>query len=396
MQMGRTLPPAAAPLTLGDIVNGVGGLARGSRELERFRAELQGYFDVEQCFLVSSGKAAFTIILRSLHELYPDRNEVLIPAFTCYSVPASIMRAGLRVRLCDLDPRTLDFEETALRTALDSSNRLLAVVPTHLFGIPSRIDRVRALVGDRQVVVIEDAAQAMGGEYRGNKLGTLGDVGVVSLDRGKAFSTVAGGIILTQNQVIARQVAGHIDGLPSLSRKELLQLVIKALVISIFQHPSLFWIPKSLPFLQLGQTLYEPGFPMLRFSPFQAGLARGWKRRLAYFQKCRRENLRQFLSLGRVILDKIPRGVSGNIDLIRLPIIVEDRDTRQRLLKDGESRGLGITQTYPRAINGIYELKAYFDNTSYPGAEKISETLVTLPIHPFITMDDIRKIGNCI
>ncbi|PYX54276.1 MAG: aminotransferase DegT, partial [Acidobacteria bacterium] len=90
MRIGRTLPPAATPIDVGAIASGLCGLFRGQQELDRFELELKEYFGVRHCFLVSSGKAALTLILHALKELSPDRDEVLLPAFTCFSVPSSV------------------------------------------------------------------------------------------------------------------------------------------------------------------------------------------------------------------------------------------------------------------------------------------------------------------
>src|SRR5918996_2100330 len=118
MRIGRTLPPAAAPITVRGIVSGICGVVHGQKELDRFRSELKEHFGVNHCFLVSSGKAALTLILLALKDLFPGRDEVLIPAFTCYSVPSSIIRAGLRIRLCDLHLDGLDFDFAQLSAML--------------------------------------------------------------------------------------------------------------------------------------------------------------------------------------------------------------------------------------------------------------------------------------
>src|SRR5210317_1112301 len=118
MRIGRTLPPAASPIYIRNILNGFKGLLRGQQQIERFRSELKDFYGVKHCFLVSSGKAALTLILRALHDLYPDRDEVLIPAFICYSVPSAIVRAGLKVKLCDVNPDTLDFDYDQLKELL--------------------------------------------------------------------------------------------------------------------------------------------------------------------------------------------------------------------------------------------------------------------------------------
>ena len=144
MRIGRTLPPAAAPIGTGNLVSGFAALLGGQRELDRFQRELKEHFGVKHCFLVSSGQAAFTLILQTLRKLSPGRDEVLIPAFTCYSVPASIVRAGLRIRLCDVRPDRLDFDYAQL-SAIPTA-KVLAAVPTHLFGLPADVAGLRKLL----------------------------------------------------------------------------------------------------------------------------------------------------------------------------------------------------------------------------------------------------------
>src|SRR5713226_6542174 len=94
MRIGRTLPPAATPIGVREIVSGVCGIFRGRKELDRFRSELKEHFGVKHCFLVSSGKAAFTLILLALKELFPDRDEVLIPALPVIRFPHPLFAQG--------------------------------------------------------------------------------------------------------------------------------------------------------------------------------------------------------------------------------------------------------------------------------------------------------------
>ena len=113
MRIGRTLPPAAAPIGWKSLFSATSAIFSGELEVNRFSDELKEYFDKKHCFLVSSGKAALTLILNALKEQYPERDEVIIPAYTCYSVPSAIIRAGLKVKLCDTvaDSFAFDFEQ---------------------------------------------------------------------------------------------------------------------------------------------------------------------------------------------------------------------------------------------------------------------------------------------
>jgi len=110
MKIQRTIPPAAAPVDLMSILHGIAGFFMGKRYIKKVESEIKSYFGVNHVFLVSSGKAGLALILQALKSLHPERNEVLIPAYTCFSVPSAIIKAGLKVSLCDIDPSTLDFD----------------------------------------------------------------------------------------------------------------------------------------------------------------------------------------------------------------------------------------------------------------------------------------------
>lgn len=387
-RIGRTLSPAAAPISIKDILAGVVGLLHGNKEVTRFEEQLKDYYEVDHCFTVSSGKAALTLTLQALHDLSPERDEVLIPAYTCYSVPSAIVRAGLRVRLCDVSKATLDFDYERLEEELDNP-RLLAVVPTHLFGIPAHVERVKEMVRERGICVVEDAAQAMGAEWKGRKLGTAGDVGLFSLGRGKAFSTVEGGVILTDDAGIGRAIGKRLSSLEEYGSLEKLRLFVYALALVALTHPLLYWFPKSLPFLKLGETCFDPDFPVRKLSAFQAGLAKGWQKRIAALREIRANNAAKLSGYG-VLLMGVPG--DGLPDLIRFPFLCRNAEGKRRILETSWKKGLGIADGYPDSIDGISALVIRTDGKGYPAAKEIAERLVTLPVHPFVKESDIQEI----
>jgi len=428
MRIGRTLPPAATPIGVREIASGVCGIFRGRKELDRFRSELKEHFGVKHCFLVSSGKAAFTLILLALKELFPDRDEVLIPAFTCYSVPSSVVRAGLRIRLCDLRPDSLDFDFARLSTMLskappaqtearpagrasgsavdtrdaagssrDSIKRVLAVVPTHLFGYPADVTRLRRLNRDPGVTIVEDAAQAMGETREERKVGTLGDVSFFSLGRGKAFSVVEGGVVLTNRDEIAEGLNRFVTQLPSYGLLPLLNVIFKAAALMVLLNPRLFWVPRSMPFLKLGETLFEPHFPILRMSSFQAGLAKNWRGRLEKLRDVRKKNVNRWITVleaSRTHGSNFLR--SRSLGLLRFPLRVSDRKKKESLLRESARMGLGIMPVYPTSINAIPELRGKIEGGAFPVAESCARELVTLPTHGYLTEDDAMELSRLI
>ena len=401
MRIGRTLPPGAAPIHFTDVVSGLRGLVRGKGEIQRFEAGLATYFNVKHCFLLSSGKAALTVVLTALHRLYPHRDEVIIPAYTCYSVPSAICRAGLNIRLCDIDPDTLDFNFTQLQEMLSTKNnpdagtRVLAVIPTHLFGMAADVKKTRKITAAHGVFMVEDAAQAMGGQLQGQKLGTLGDAGVFSLGRGKAFSTVEGGIVLTDNTLLAEQIMEEMEKIPDYGPGDILKLIGYAVVLNVFMRPAFFWLPKSLPFLKLGETLFQTSFPMKKMTAFQAGLACKWQRRLEILsqgRRCKSDLFRAaFQSGSNQVCNLFPQGREGQI-LLRFPLKLRGFDCLQQIFSKGDRKGLGVMRGYPDAIHGIVALKDRFRNHQYPGAVEIARCLITLPVHAFVSEKDCKKI----
>jgi perosamine synthetase len=396
MRIGRTLAPAAAPITWQDFVSGLKGWVKGQSELKRFENEVNTFFGVSNSFFLSSGKAALTISLKALKNIYPDRDEVLIPAYTCYSVPSAVVRAGLKVKLCDLDPDTLDFNYAQLGCAL-ANKRLLCVIPGHLFGGAVDIDRLKTMAADLHVPILEDAAQSFGGQCGEKKLGTLGDVGIFSLGRGKALSTVEGGIIVTRRDDIARLIERHFSELPKYGFRDCIKLAVYAVALMCLLHPALFWIPKMLPFLRMGETIYDPEFEIKQMSPLQAGLSRNWQQRVERFQQARHRTAQEWLTLLQTLQQKNFIQGNGEIpDLIRFPWKIDSLNVRKRLMDASDHMGLGITKTYPDAIDGIPELTNKFAGQQYPVAKELTETVLTLPIHSMLKPQDIEKIKRII
>jgi perosamine synthetase len=446
MRIGRTLPPAASPIYIRDIINGFKGLVRGQQEIERFRSELKDFYGVKHVFLVSSGKAALTLILSALHDLHPDRDEVLIPAFICYSVPSAIVRAGLKIKLCDINLDTLDFNYDQLKelvaqsvgkvgerkkvgsweggkvgndqqlTTNNLSNeihangkrsefhrdkhadpKLLAVIPAHLFGLPANVEHVQSLVDDPLVSIVEDAAQVLGSNWNGKKLGTLGGVSFFSLGRGKALSTVEGGIILTNRDDVAENIEARLSRIPKYSISELIKLVTNAIILIFFQHPSFFWLPKSLPFLRVGDTIYDPEFKLRKLSAFQAGLTKNWRKKLHTFQEHRQSGSKYWRSVLKASSIHSYCTKNGHVpDLLRFPVRVADGELWKNLLKRSEKNGDGVMFTYPTSINGIDELQEVFQGQTFPAAEKLPHQLLTIPVHPYVSPEDKKKILNLI
>jgi dTDP-4-amino-4,6-dideoxygalactose transaminase len=384
MFIQRTLPPAAAPMKSQDLLCGLVGILFGDRDIAKLEFEIKEYFGVKHVFLVSSGKAALTLILLALKRL-SNRRQVLIPAYTCFSVPSAIVKAGLQVALCDINPANFDFDQKLLKEAINENT--LCVVPHHLFDIPADMDRVTSLCKERGIFVVEDVAQAMGGSYREKKLGTIGDVGFFSLGRGKNITCGSGGIIITNSDRVAEAIAGHYLGLEEAGVMEAVKEFCRLALMSMFIHPRLYWLPAGIPSLQLGQTLFYKDFPIRKMSGMNAGVLHHWRNRLAESNRTRAKTAAYFSE--RLRLKSVQ---DTPIPYLRLPILVDSPEVRGRVHLLSRKMGLGITPMYPTPINEIEELRTTFKGRMFPSASRVAERLLTIPTHGLLSDKDKKNM----
>jgi perosamine synthetase len=389
MRIGRTLPPAAAALSLVDLWRAFKDFRAGGRSVETLEAEIGRHFGARHVTLVSSGTAALALSLKALKAQQPQHTEVVIPAYTCFSVPAAVVTAGLKPVLCDINPSTFDLNESGLERAIGPNT--LAVVAHHLFGIASDIERVRARCAPLGIAVIEDAAQAMGIEVNGRALGTLGDIGVFSLGRGKHLTCGSGGVILTKSDALAEAIRRECRTLPQPTAFETLKGLAVVLVMAVFTRPALYWIPASLPFLGLGRSIYPKDVKVTRLSAVSAALLQDWRARL---RRAHEACARTSGDLGKRLGLPLPHGPSH--PYLRLPILVGTPEMRDRIYEQGRRAGFGMSRAYPTPVSDIPELADLFAGQRFPSARTVALHILTIPTHHWLSVGDRAAITKCI
>jgi len=386
MKIGRTLPPAAAPIGLRDLWHGVTGGLDAARARAARERELRQEFGARDVFLLSSGSAALALALLALKSL-SARTDVIIPAYTCFSLPAAILKAGLRPVACDINPSSFDFDHALLRRTFSPDT--LCVVGHHLFGVPSDMSGLRALCRENGSFLIEDAAQAMGVQAHGRKLGTIGDAGIFSLGRGKNITCGAGGILITSSPGIGEAIAREYARIPSPGALRSCRDLIELAAMAVLVRPRLYWIPAAVPFLHLGETRYPKAVPIERLSGTKAGLLRGWQRRLALANGRRRETARYF---GRRLRLPLTRG--GDHPYLRVPFRVRDEREKQRICALSHARGLGLSPAYPAPVSAIPGVPIATGGREFPSARRLAASLVTIPTHHLLSARDRRAIAE--
>lgn len=394
--MPRFIPPAGAPLKMADIVSSVKTAASSSDHATECFAAVARRFQVKHVFGTLSGRAGLWLILRSLHRLNPERDVVAVPAYTCFSVPAAIARAGLKIFPLDVDPRSFELDLSQLAALPD--NKLLCVIACNLFGFPSELSTICKAAQTRGAYVIDDAAQAFGAARNGRYAGTFGDVGLYSLGRGKALGSIEGGLIVTNSEQIAATLQAEAADLGEPSLAHGVWLLCEMLAYSVLLRPNLFWIPNSMPFLKLGTTEFNPSFALGRIPALSAALLPELLGSLDEVNGTRRANakaLREMMEGSSKFEFPVP-AANTRACFVRLPVLGCDKELRDRAVATLRSAGIGATAFYPSAICDIAGVESYMSQPDFhrEKAESLSQRLFTLPVGPFVTTQDLERITN--
>jgi len=363
--------------------------------LDKFRSAFCARYQHPHCFFVSSGRAAMVLLLRALRTLAgPGRNVVIVPSYTCYSVPASAIRAGLQVRVLDIDPHTLSYDMEALART-DFSN-VLAIVAGNLYGLPNDLPAITALARQHGVYFIDDAAQSLGATINGQQAGSFGDAGLYSLDKGKNMTSIQGGILVTRSAEIASALRRELDALPAPPWQRTIVQAIQLIIYGLLLRPWLYWIPARLPFLKLGITRYEIDYPIERYSAAMGVMAVLLFRKFDAVTQRRAENAHRYIEqLREVPFLKLTAPLPGAAPVyLRLPLLLDTTARRDRLLAALNAEGLGATGSYPLATIDIPEVQDHLERAYSRGenGRLIASRVLTLPTHPYVQKRHIDRI----
>lgn len=387
------LAPAGTPIGVTDLAMGLGAGLLGQDAHKQFAALLAHHSGSDHSWLMSSGRAAMSLALEAMKRVSdPRRRQVLISGYTCYSVPAAVERAGLEIRLCDTDPRTLSIRTDDLQR-FDPA-RVLCLVSANLYGMPNTLHELEQFAASNGIFMLDDAAQSLGARLNGRPVGGFGDIGLYSFDKGKNITTMQGGALVSSNTTLAPQITDILDQWPAPSATSTLAHVTKLAIYGLLLKPSLYGITQRLPFLGLGRTPYEPTCPQTQLGDSLSGLGLRLARRLNDINRIRQQNaMRLRGSLedlpGIELIDVVP---GGECVYSRFPIRVADASIRNALIDSFRAAGIGATCSYPNALADVPELsgKLHPDDALQTGSRDIARTIVTLPTHAYCT----RNLGE--
>jgi 8-amino-3,8-dideoxy-alpha-D-manno-octulosonate transaminase len=185
---------------------GFDGMRKGHWKAKELESALENKLKVNHAQLVSSGTAAVSVALASAG--IGSGDEVIMPTFTFVASFEAIMMLGAIPILVDIDD-TLTLDPIKVKDAITSKTK--AIMPVHMCGSMANLEALQAICKAHNLVLIEDSSQATGATYKGKPLGSIGDLGCLSLDFFKIITAGEGGAVLTNNEKFYKHADHYSD-----------------------------------------------------------------------------------------------------------------------------------------------------------------------------------------
>ena len=327
-----------------------GMLAQGPRTA-KFEERFAAVCGVKHAIATSSGTTALHVALLANH--IGEGDEVITTPFTFIASVNSIVYVGARPVFVDIEAETFNIDPALIEAAI--TPRTKAILPVHLYGYPCDMDAIMDIAARHHLAVIEDAAQAVGAEYKGRRTGSYG-TGCFSLYATKNVMCGEGGMITTDDDALAqrcRMIRSH-----GMQRR--------------YYHD------------MLGYNF--------RMTDVHAAIGLAQMDRLDEFTAKRRANAAYLNAhITRVVTPQVRPGYAHvwHQYTVRLD---KGRD-REAAVKRLADAGVGTGIFYPVPANKQAHLvKMGLGDVSLPVAERLAEEVISLPVHPHLSQADLETI----
>ncbi|HPT37363.1 MAG TPA: DegT/DnrJ/EryC1/StrS family aminotransferase [Methanothrix sp.] len=333
-----------------------GMLAQGEA-VAKFEDDFASYIGAKNAIAVNNGTVALDLAVKALG-LGPG-DEVITPAFTFIASANCALYQGLTPVFADVDPRTFNIDPDSIQEKITA--RTKAVIGVHLYGQPFDLTAVREICQDKNLALIEDCAQAHGAEYHGQKVGSFA-TGCFSFYPTKNMTTGEGGMITTNDDAMAarlRLLRSHGD-------------------TGKYNHVSLGY--------------------NYRMMNLQGALGQVQLKRLEDFTAKRIANAKFLNENIKVKGITTPYQADGVRHVYHQYVLRVEEDfpsNREKLMEYLQARKIGSAVHYPKAVyeQPIYQ-KLGYASVKCPVAEDVSRRVLSLPVHPSLTTENLQYIAK--
>lgn len=340
-------------------------------ETEKFEGEFLDYLKASYGVATNSGTAALHMALQNLNLSKDD--EVIVPSFTFVSTAHAVKYVGATPVFADIEKSTLTIDPDSI--ASNITERTKAIIVVHYGGHSSRMDEILKIAKDRGISVVEDCAHAAGAEYKNKKLGTLGDFSAFSFHAVKNLATGDGGMVVSKNPDYMEQMRSF-------------------RWVGISKTTWDRYAPSSSTKSGENKSSYDVenfGFKY-HMNDIQAAIARVQLRRLDYVNGIRRRLVNRYREnldgLDKIYLQDEEKWAKSSNHLF----VILSKE-RNKIMKNLNNAGVATSIHY----TPIHKFSAYandYPNLSLPVTENVSSEILTLPLFPDLTEDQVDFICN--
>lgn len=372
--------------------------------IREFEDEFSRYNEAKYALGVSSGRVGLYLAIKALN--FKKDCEILLSSYNFHEVPIVVRVCGLKPVFVDVYPQTFNIDVSQIKKHI--SKRTKAILVTHIFGQPCDMNSIMNLAREYDLKIIEDCAHACGAEYKGQKVGTLGDVGIFSFGMGKNMPCFGGGAIMTNSDAVWEKINVLCKRHTYPSKAHLSKILLTYLINHFSTRKRVFLY-----------TIY----PILRILDlFNITLSSYKEEKITLSNKFSAQYQKKIINLQAAIglkqlgtLDATNRKLRGNaliynamlrdIKGIQIPIerpgvkhnylyyyiLVRNREAfRKNLLKKG-------IDTEKNNLSACPNLKIFNDYQSVcPVSQRLSRDSVELPNNIDLTKNDIHYIAGCV
>ena len=333
------------------------GILTQGEKVKSFEEAFANYIGVDYAVAVTNGTIALDTALKTLR-IGPG-DEVIVPAFSFIASSNCVLFQGAKPVFADIDQRSFNIDPSDVNEKITAKTKAIIVV--HLFGKPAQMEELKEIAQDHGILLIEDAAQAHGAEYKGKKVGGLSNIGCFSFYATKNMTTGEGGMITTNNGELAKTA----------------YLLRDHGQTEKYHH-----------------TILGYNYRMTELSA-AVGLVQ--LKKLDKLNKKRRKNAGMLTNGIEKIRGLAPPYVEKHVKHVFYQYVVSVEENypleRNELADHLEKMGIGVAVHYPIPIyrQPLYHELGY-DKMSCPMAEESCKRVLSLPIHPSVTSEDIHYI----
>jgi dTDP-4-amino-4,6-dideoxygalactose transaminase len=342
----------------------LGGNGPFGRRLEEI---VKKYTKSRYAFFTTSCTSAIEMAILALKVSKGD--EVICPSFSFVSVGNAIVKSGAKLVFVDIDEDTFNIDIELLKKAVTKETKL--IIPIHYAGHSCDMEKILEIADRNGVKVIEDAAQAFGSFYNGMHLGTIGNIGCLSLHNTKNITCGEGGILLTHDTKIAKAV--DIIREKGTNRSEFLKGMVH-----------------KYTWLSVGSSYVQ--------SDILAAIAIEQFKKISWINKRREINANYLNSrLARyepfLRLPKIIDGAKTNWHIYAIRL--KTKKKRDIFISKMKEEGVECTSHFiPLHTSPFAKKYLGYKTKDYPVTEKICDTLVRIPVYPQLRGGDMRYIAD--